>query len=204
MVWMEELVLWFLVGYLFGSFPTGYVISRLLGKDVRKYGSGNIGGANVYRVLGFWPAFFTALGDVLKGFLPVFLSPGGMLAVSAGIGALSGAIFSLFLGFKGGKGFGALVGVFLGLLLFFPHWELLIALTLVWITTLWLSSYTSLANLITICTALPMSAMVGSPQLLAFFTAAVVLICYSHRENVERLLKGEEKSYRKRVKTERW
>ena len=201
---MEDLVLWFFIGYLFGSFPTGYVVSKLLGKDVRKYGSGNIGGANVYRVLGFWPALITGIGDALKGFLPVILSPGGAVAISAAIGALSGAIFSLFLKFRGGKGFAALVGATLGLLFFYPHWEVFIALLVIWITTLWLSSYTSLANLITVFSSAPMAAMVGCPYLLVFFTAATILIAYSHRENIQRLLEGRERSYRERVKGEKW
>ncbi len=199
-----DLLLWFLVGYLFGSFPTGWIIARLKGVDIRRVGSGNIGAANVYRVLGGKYALLTAFGDALKGFLPVILAPTYLLSITAGMGALTGAIFSLFLGLRGGKGFGALLGIVLGVLSRGGTWWIFPVLITTWFSTVVFSRYTSLANIVTVLTAVPLSAATGDPLLLSFFSFAAVLILYSHRENVRRLLEGRERSFLERVKDERW
>ena len=199
-----ELLVWFLVGYLFGSFPTGWILARLKGIDIRKVGSGNIGTANVYRVLGGKYALLTALGDVLKGFIPVVLAPTYLTSVVAGMGALTGAIFSLFLGFKGGKGFAALVGTVLGILSRNGAWWVFLVLFVTWLATVVYSKYTSLANIVTVLTSIPLSALSGDPLLLSFFTFAAILILYSHRENIRRLIEGKERSFLERVKDERW
>ncbi len=199
-----DLLLWFLVGYLFGSFPTGWILARLKGVDIRKVGSGNIGAANVYRVLGGKYALFTALGDALKGLLPVILAPTYLLSIVAAMGALTGAIFSIFLGLRGGKGFGALVGTVLGILSRNGAWWTFLVLFTTWLSTVLFSRYTSLANIVAILTSVPLSALSGDPLLLSFFTFAAVLILYSHRENIQRLLEGRERSFLERVKNERW
>ncbi len=167
-------------------------------------GSGNIGAANVYRVLGGKYALLTAFGDALKGFLPVVLAPTYLLSIAAGMGALTGAIFSLFLGFRGGKGFGALLGIVLGVLSRGGTWWIFPVLVTTWLSTVVFSRYTSLANIVTVLTAVPLSAATGDPLLLSFFTFAAALILYSHRENVRRLLEGRERSFLERVKDERW
>ncbi len=192
------------MGYLFGSFPTGWIIARLKGVDIRRVGSGNIGAANVYRVLGGKYALLTAFGDALKGFLPVILAPTYLLSITAGMGALTGAIFSLFLGLRGGKGFGALLGIVLGVLSRGGTWWIFPVLITTWFSTVVFSRYTSLANIVTVLTAVPLSAATGDPLLLSFFSFAAVLILYSHRENVRRLLEGRERSFLERVKDERW
>ncbi len=194
-----EPLLWFLLGYLIGSFPTGYLLAKKKGIDIRRYGSGNIGFANVYRVLGARYALLTALGDILKGFIPVILAPNEFLAVFAASGALLGAIFSLYLKFRGGKGFAALVGTWLALVIVSNHPEVFIAGIVPWITTLWLSRFTSLANLVTVATLPSIVAFTGDPLLLSFAILSLILIFYSHRENVERLMKGEERSFLQRV-----
>jgi len=199
-----ELVYWFLVGYIFGSFPTGYVLGRLKGKDIRKLGSGNIGGANVYRVLGPKYALLTIIGDVLKGFIPVILAPNLFLSVAAAMGALSGSIFSLFLRFRGGKGFATLTGTWLALMSITSHWEIFFVLLVPWVTTTVLSKYTSLANLVTVSTSVPVSALTGNPLLLSYAAFSAVMIYYSHRENVARLLEGREHSFLEKVTDQRW
>jgi glycerol-3-phosphate acyltransferase PlsY len=199
-----DLLLWSIVGYLFGSIPTGYLLGKLKGIDVRKVGSGNIGTANVYRVLGGGYALLTALGDILKGFLPVFLAPTYLLSVVAGMGTLTGAIFSIFLEFRGGKGFGALVGILLALLWKNGYWWFFLIALVVWLATVTFSGYTSLANIVTILGAVPLAALSGDPLFLSFLTFAALLVLYSHRENVRRLKEGTERSFQERVKDERW
>lgn len=194
-----EPLLWFLLGYLVGSFPTGYLLARKKGVDIRRYGSGNIGFANVYRVLGAKYAVLTAIGDILKGFLPVILAPNELLAVFAASGALLGAIFSLYLKFRGGKGFAALVGIWLALVAVSHHPGIFVAGIVLWITTLWLSRFTSLANLVTVSTLPSIVAFTGDPLLLFFSIFSLILIFYSHRENVGRLLRGEERSFLQRI-----
>src|SRR3712207_3741426 len=97
-----------LLGYVLGSVPTGLLVGRAFGVDVRKVGSGNIGMANVLRAAGKWPAALTMLGDMLKGLVPVvvaraFTDNPWILAV-VGLGALAGDCWAGFLGFSGGAG----------------------------------------------------------------------------------------------------
>ena len=197
-----DTVTWFLVGYLFGSVPTGYILSRLKGIDIRRYGSGNIGTANVYRVLGGKYALLTAIGDVLKGYLPVILAPSPILSLISAMGALAGSIFSVFLRFRGGKGFATLTGAWLALIGIFGHPEIFAAALVPWITTLVLSRYSSLANLVTVSTLPSIVAFTLQPYLLAFSVYSLILIYYSHRENIARLLEGKERSFLERIRVE--
>ena len=200
-----DVLLWFLVGYLFGSFPTGYIVARLKGIDILNTGSGNIGGANIYRALGAKYAAITALGDVLKGYIPTFIAPTLPLSVVAASGALVGAIFSIFIRFRGGKGFGTLVGDYLALFLKTGRWDVFLILLVTWITTVTLSKFTSLANLVTVSTAVPVTASTLNPYLTAFSVFSLFIIYYSHRSNVRRLLEGKERSFLVRVKEgEKW
>lgn len=104
-------------GYLIGSFPTGVVLSRRkFGIDVREMGSGNIGATNVTRVFGWYAGVLTFLADSLKGFLPLYFLrdayPGAEWALTlAGIALVFGHCFSLYLGFRGGKGVATSLGV---------------------------------------------------------------------------------------------
>ena len=121
---MAEGLVWlvcFIVGHVFGSIPCGlWLVKAAHGIDIREYGSKNIGTTNVFRTVGGKTAFFVLLCDMMKGILAVALvayftnnAMGGMVA--AGIGALLGHNYSIFLGFKGGRG----VATGLGLILYF-------------------------------------------------------------------------------------
>ena len=106
------------VSYLLGSVPTGLLLGKALGVDIRTSGSGNIGATNVYRTLGRTVGIMTLLGDCLKGLIPVlaasWLGFPDIWIAAAGAAAFFGHVFSVFLGFKGGKGVATALGVFIG------------------------------------------------------------------------------------------
>jgi len=108
-----------ILAYLFGSVPIGYIFGRIKGRDIRKEGSGNIGFTNVCRVLGKKWGIPTLIFDTLKGFVPPFVSfhlgLAEKIAIISGLCAICGHNWSIFLGFKGGKGVATSAGVFLAL-----------------------------------------------------------------------------------------
>ncbi|MBI4795450.1 MAG: glycerol-3-phosphate 1-O-acyltransferase PlsY [Deltaproteobacteria bacterium] len=187
-----------LLAYLLGSIPFGLVVSRLLGgPDPRVLGSGNLGTANLYRVLGLKAAILTFLGDTLKGTLPVLLAGfwlaplgawrEGAVAVVGGAAVL-GHVFPVYLKFKGGKGVATAFGVVAAL----APWAA-VNLALVYVLALAQTRIFSLSALI--CAwLLPLAMGLFSDSkaylLLAGFLSGLVLVC--HRENLERLFKGEE------------
>src|SRR5512133_1146473 len=105
--------------YLIGSVPTGLLLGKAYGIDVRKEGSGNIGATNLYRTLGRKVGVITLIGDCLKGLIPVVVvkmsSMPAEYAAWVGLAAFCGHVFSVFLKFKGGKGVATALGVFLAL-----------------------------------------------------------------------------------------
>ena len=192
-----------LFGYVLGSIPTGFLVGRAFGVDVRKVGSGNIGMANVLRAAGKWPAALTMLGDMLKGLLPVviarnFTDNPWVLAIVA-LAAVVGHCWPVFLRFKGGKAVATGAGTSIGLvplvgLGLFVFW---------WIVVL-LSRYTSLGAI---------AVMVVSPfafwlsgQPLPYVLYAVIggtLVLWRHRENARALMKGTERKFGERVRKKR-
>ncbi len=185
-------------GYLAGSIPFGLIFSQLFGLgDIRKIGSGNIGATNVLRSGHKTAASLTLLMDALKGFLIVWFSSKyfslndlGMYAT--GLAAIIGHIWPLWLRFKGGKGVATALGVYLA-------WHPMLALTLVgiWLSSAKLFRISSLSALIALGIA-PIIAFIFSvfgwaDVLLAKAGVAVaLLIIYTHRDNLKRLLKGQE------------
>ena len=144
---MISLIIIFILSYLLGSFPTSIVVSKKLrGIDIREHGSGNAGGTNVFRVLGWKPGVFVMLCDVAKGVvatlfisqiridpIPEILDP-RLVQLFAGIFAIIGHIWTVFAGFRGGKGVGTAAGVFLALypisiLICFVVWGIVLLIT---------------------------------------------------------------------------
>lgn len=189
-----------LVSYLTGAIPFGLLFSRLAGKDVRKEGSGNIGATNVNRVLGKKLGVLTLLCDVAKGFFPVFaaslllpMDDNWELFVGlCGLAAVLGHMFSIYLGFKGGKGVATALGVFL----FFSPWAIGIAL-LLFIAVVGISGFVSAGSLAA-AGMIPFLILMLGGSLSTFFCAAViaVLIWIKHSSNIGRLRRGEEKSWK--------
>ena len=192
------------VAYLAGSFPTSFLLARALkGVDIRQVGSGNAGATNVLRTVGRWPAALTLAVDMLKGYLVVavvarFLYSFGIDLVYdfyrglMGLTVVCGHIWSLFLNFKGGKGVATTLGVGLGIT------PIALAPTLIlWVAIFAVSSYVSLASIVSL-TLFPLAAcFTGYGFYTVIFAAAICGISiYKHKDNVKRLLKGEENKTR--------
>lgn len=192
-----------LLGYLIGSFPTGYIAGRLLGHvDVRAMGSGRTGGTNVLRSAGKNAFFVTVIGDIAKGIIPVLLArffwgnDPAVASMSAALAALFSVVghnYSLFLGFKGGAGTMTGAGALLALhpLLFFLSGILPLLFT-------YLTRMSSIGSLLGSAIALLLaSVLIGFGNLpweyLAFFLPFTALSWYSHRPNIARLRAGTER-----------
>jgi glycerol-3-phosphate acyltransferase PlsY len=181
-----------LFGYLSGSFPTGPLIARRRGVDLRAVGSGNVGATNAARALGKGWGAVVFLGDALKGLLPVllalFFSPASLAPEAAALGALLGHLLPFTLGFRGGKGVATAFGGFVALspyaaLLSLAAWGGLVLATKK-------SSVGSLAG------ALLLPPLVwllsGRPYAWLAAAVAVVLVIARHKENLSRLWRGKE------------
>lgn len=190
-----------LIAYVIGSIPTAVWVGKAFyGKDVREYGSGNAGATNTFRVLGGKAAIPVLLFDVFKGWAPVFfLAPWVIEGESAdpvifilliGIAALLGHIFPVFAGFRGGKGIATSLGIVLAI-----HLYAALSCLGVFILVFGITRFVSLSSMIAaICFPLFLWAIFGekSSVLLIFSFIFAVLIIWTHRANIGRLLKGNE------------
>jgi acyl phosphate:glycerol-3-phosphate acyltransferase len=187
---LPYLVAALLFGYLVGSTPFGLIFSRLAGLgDIRKIGSGNIGATNVLRSGNKKVAFLSLLGDILKGTVPVLIAGifGRDYAVMAGLGAFLGHCFPIWLKFRGGKGVATYVGVLLGI-----AWQGVLVFAGVWLAVAFLTRYSSLAAL-TATVAVPISLYyMGFEKAGELFTLMSLLVWVFHRQNIMRLLSGNE------------
>ncbi len=188
-----------LLSYLIGAIPFGLLIGRLAGIDVRHQGSRNIGATNVNRILGKKLGLLTLLLDIGKGFLPIFaasifLPDGDIYIALCGLAAILGHMFPLYLGFKGGKGVATTLGVFL----FLEPWSILISLV-VFIAAVAVSGFVSVGSLAASALIPFWLYLFGASQPVLIVAAlAAILICFQHRANISRLVKGEEKSWKKK------
>jgi glycerol-3-phosphate acyltransferase PlsY len=179
-------------GYLCGSIPFGFLLTRLAGApDIRTIGSGNIGATNVLRTGRKWLATATLAGDMLKGTAAVAIANsmlGHDAAICAALGAFLGHLFPVWLGFKGGKG----VATFIGLLLGFGLWAALLAFCIIWLAIAFASRYSSLAALIASAATPIMLWWQGDQRIAALFLLLAALLWIMHRANIARLLGGTE------------
>ncbi|RJX22929.1 MAG: glycerol-3-phosphate 1-O-acyltransferase [Desulforudis sp.] len=187
-----ELALLILVSYLIGSIPTGFLIGKLVkGIDIRTQGSGNIGATNVWRSLGPAPALVALVGDVAKGIVALLLGryygPPGFELITAGA-ALLGHGWSVFLRFQGGK----MIATMLGILIMLPPVGLGAA-AVVWLSTVGLTRYVSLASMLAVVAVPVAFAVTGAGMnLVVFGTLVALVVIYKHRSNIARLLTGTE------------
>jgi len=178
-------------GYLLGAIPFGLILTRLAGtQDIRQIGSGNIGATNVLRTGRKSLAAATLLCDMLKGTAAVLVTYrffGPDLAVLAGIGAFLGHVFPVWLKFKGGKGVATYLGVLLALV-----WPAALGFGAIWLMVAWLTRYSSLAAL-TASAATPVILWLDADlQEAQVFLLLTVLIFFTHRANIARLIAGTE------------
>jgi glycerol-3-phosphate acyltransferase PlsY len=185
--------------YLIGSIPSGLVMSKLRGIDIREYGSGNIGTTNVLRTLGARYGAIVLIADVLKGVIAVVLAryiietPTGEMA--AGFAAVAGHDWSLFLKFKGGRGVATSLGALLPMAMPAPL-SGVIGLA-VFVLVILASRYVSLASIVgSVAAVVAMAVFLGLDrvpwQYLVYIAVVVALIIYQHRDNISRLRSGTE------------
>ena len=187
--------------FLLGSIPTGYLVARAKGVDIRKHGSGNIGATNVFRTLGKPLGVFVFMVDALKGFAVVWLAGrfGGAsdwAGIIAAVAVIAGHNYTPWLGFKGGKGIATSAGVLLALM----PWAVL-CIAIVWFVVFKVSRYVSLAS-ISAATALPLAVAAlwsagcgGNGPLLGFSVLISALAIWRHRTNIQRLRAGTESRF---------
>ena len=180
-----------LIGYVCGSIPFGLLLTRAAGLgDVRSIGSGNIGATNVLRTGNKKIAALTLFLDGLKGAVPVLLltyfgtPEAGMIA---GLAAMAGHIFPLWLGFKGGKGVATSLGMLFGLC-----WPLGLIFIALWLALAFAFRRSSVAGLVTSALTPLWAYLLGRPDLVLPTALIAVAIWLMHRTNIGRLLKGEE------------
>lgn len=188
-------------GYLVGSIPFGLFYGRLAGIDVRQQGSGNIGATNVNRLLGKKLGIITLVSDLLKGLIPMLITtkilgnhPEVYLwTMLSGMATFIGHCWPIYLKFKGGKGVATALGIFL----YLAPAQTLVAIIL-FIATVRLSGYVSLGS-ISAAISLPIVIWLSNePINLLLITGTIaLLIVFKHEENIKRLLRGEEKSWKK-------
>ena len=182
------------LAYLLGSVPTGLLLGRAYGIDVRKEGSGNIGATNLYRTLGRKIGIITLVGDCLKGLVPVLVVQSFMPEYAAwvGLAAFCGHVFSVFLRFKGGKGVATALGVFLALA---PLAVGIALVVFIVCTVLW--RYVSLGS-IAAAAIMPLAVMVlrGDKVLIAVTLIIALVVIAKHHENIRRLLTGTESRFK--------
>lgn len=185
-----------IIAYFLGSIPTGLLLAKAAGVDIRSSGSGNIGATNVYRTLGRSVGVMTLIGDCLKGLLPVlvarYLAMADPWLAGVGLAAFLGHVYTVFLGFKGGKGVATALGVFLGVAPLAVAGALLVFVGIVWKTR-----YISLGS-ITAAAVMPglVAVLDGRPPLVLMSVLIAALVVWKHRENIQRLRAGTENRFK--------
>lgn len=198
---MLQVLLALVMGYFIGSIPTGYLIVKAkTGEDIRKVGSGSTGATNVKRVLGKKWFFIVMILDAIKGALPVVLAALFLLAyakygitpVAAAVAVLVGHSKSIFLKFTGGKSVASGVGTIIALC-----WPVGLITAAIWGVITWVSKYVSLGSIIALAISpFLMWAFKQPLGYIAYAAVGAVYIIWLHRENIKRLIKGEENKVR--------
>ncbi len=196
-----------LLAYLIGSIPTAYILFKIKkGDDIRKYGSGNVGGTNIIRTLGTSWGVLTIFADAMKGFLPILISylvyPSDLVLVAVvSVAAVLGHIFPIYIKFKGGKAISTTLGVVVGIsslpFVLNPAWLRILPMFIllgIWGIVFAISKTVSLGSLIAAFATPIVFYFTRYPWFIvvaAFFWGLLVFI--SHRNNIKRLIRGEEK-----------
>ena len=186
----NEIFVIIVISYAFGSIPFGYLITKFfLKKDIRKIGSGNIGATNVLRTGNRIIGYSTLLLDVFKAILPLIIIKIYMYEYLfiASLSVFLGHVFPIWLKFKGGKGVATYVGILCCINLYLG-----IGFAFFWIITLIIFKYSSLSSLVASLSIPFIDYFILKNELISFYIIMFVLIFYTHRENIKRLINKEE------------
>tara|TARA_B100002052_G_scaffold97679_1_gene90233 strand:+ start:89 stop:688 length:600 start_codon:yes stop_codon:yes gene_type:complete len=187
---LNEIFVIIAISYAFGSIPFGYLITKFfLKKDIRKIGSGNIGATNVLRTGNRIIGYSTLLLDVFKAILPLIIIKIYMneYLFIASLSVFLGHVFPIWLKFKGGKGVATYVGILCCINLYLG-----IGFGFFWIITLIIFKYSSLSSLVASLSIPFIDYFILKNELISFYIIMFVLIFYTHRENIKRLVNKEE------------
>ena len=178
-----------IVSYLFGSIPFGFILTKIFLKvDIRNVGSGNIGATNALRTGSKLIAYSTLILDILKAIIPVIyvkLYYQDLLYISA-LSTFLGHLFPVWLKFKGGKGVATYVGILVSINIMFG-----VIFGIIWSITYIISKYSSLASILGSLT-IPVYIYFMNLENVIFYFIIFILIFYTHRENIKRLINKEE------------
>lgn len=198
---IKQLAIVAAVAYFVGSIPTGYIVVKLFtGQDIRTIGSGSTGATNVKRVMGKKWFFTVMILDAIKGILPVLFAGYygtvftniGVLPVVAAVCSILGHSKSIFLGFTGGKSVATGVGTLLAL-----SWQAGLLIAIMWAAITWISRYVSVGSMIAMALAPIFMALLSAPSAYTFYAlVAAIYVIYLHRENIKRLIDGNENKIR--------
>jgi glycerol-3-phosphate acyltransferase PlsY len=204
---MSVVLLGCLIAYLLGSIPFSVWIGKTFyGIDVREHGSGNAGATNTLRVLGKKTGFIVLFLDSLKGFLAanvvsvLDLDESLLLNYQMlfGMMAVIGHIYPIFAGFKGGKGIATLLGIVIAM-----SWKVSLVCMLCFVLTVWITRFISVGSMLT-CILSPLFVLVihGNEKVFIYFCIVVALmVVYTHKSNIKRLLNGTENKFTFKPKT---
>jgi glycerol-3-phosphate acyltransferase PlsY len=194
-----------LIAYLIGSIPCGFLLTKIMGGgDIRKTGSGNIGATNVMRALGKKAGYITFVLDSAKGIilLPLLNSSDIPQNISIyyalGIAVIIGHCFPVWLKFRGGKGVSTALGIvaYTHLLIAPQLWWVLLIIAAVWIGTFKLTKVVSIASIATFIASPIMNYIIFNELLFSCILSAIIII--RHKDNISRLIKGNEHSFNKK------
>lgn len=189
------------LAYLIGSIPVAYIFGRVLKNlDIREHGSGNMGATNAFRVLGRGPGIAVLILDTIKGIIPVTLVANAfgltdaLSLVIIAVAAVAGHNWTIFLGFRGGKGMATTLGVLIGLAIQFQVLRIILLLvTITWVVLFLSLGFVSLASIIAaVVFPILMVAFLEPFPLVIMSIVLCVFIVFRHSANIKRLVKGQE------------
>ena len=179
-----------LISYLLGSIPFGFLLTKIfLNKDIRKIGSGNIGATNALRTGNKTLGYATLILDILKAIMPVIFVKiyySDYLYISS-LCVFLGHVFPIWLKFKGGKGVATYVGILCCINIYLG-----ISFGIVWLITFVMFKYSSLSSIVSTLSIPIINFLFFNDQIFYFFIIMFILIFYTHRENIKRLLNRTE------------
>ena len=184
-----DIILVILLSYISGSIPFGLILTKIFGKvDIRKIGSGNIGATNALRTGNKIIAYSTLILDILKAIIPVLYIKFYYqeFIFIAALCAFLGHVFPIWLKFKGGKGVATYIGILTSINIIFG-----LVFGTIWIIVYFISKYSSLASILS-SLSIPTYILLMNQNNLIFYFIMFVLIFYTHRENIKRLINKEE------------